>query len=368
MVTIGKRRIGRLGCLIGLLVVLGVLAATALLVRGLLGWGKCRATAILSVAMEEKPIAFQVDTAAPTQRDRFEIYKCTQAQLVTSRFVLVAALRQPAVAQLPVIRHVQQTRDPVVWLQKHICVEFPGHAELMEVSIVLDNPEEAVTLVRGVVDAYVHEVVNVESDQRRLRLSELDKAVAGKEVDVRREREELKKLATELGTSETGAITLKQQLIMEDLKSARQELSHMKSEMRRLRIDLASQKALLQDAAIFNKLREEVKAEKLATIQAEVKRLEAALATTTTEQQGLEREVQQLRKESMNFGHVTVDMAMLRADIKYAEATLAALIAERDKVRVECRRAARVQLLIPAHLSGPPARNCDRRPAEKPPA
>ena len=59
----------------------------------------------------------------------------------------------------------------------------------------------------------------------------------------------------------------------------------MKSELRHLKTDLASQKALLQDTDIFEKLREEVKAEKLATIQAEVKRLEAAIAATTADQQ-----------------------------------------------------------------------------------
>ena len=295
------------------------------------------------VAMEEQPIAFRLATA-PTDRDHFEIYKCTQQQLVTSRFVLLAALRNPAVAQLSVIRHVRQKHDPVVWLQKHLCVHFPGHGELMEVSIAFDDPQEAVTLVQGVVDAYLHEVVNAEIDRRRQRLGELDRAVAEKQAEVRKEREALKKLAAELGTSETGTLLLKQKLVLEDLDSARQELSHVKSEVRRLKSDLASQKALLQNADVFNKLREEVKAEKLATIQAEVKRLEAALATTTADQQGLEREVQQMRKETQTFGHVTADLAMIRADIKSAKTTLAALISERDKVKVENRRPPRIQL------------------------
>ncbi len=288
MVAICKRRIGRLGCLLGLMVAVAVLAGAVWLGRGLLGLGKPRASALLRVAMEEQPIAFRLATA-PTDRDHFEIYKCTQQQLVTSRFVLLAALRNPAVAQLSVIRHVRQKHDPVVWLQKHLCVHFPGHGELMEVSIAFDDPQEAVTLVQGVVDAYLHEVVNAEIDRRRQRLGELDRAVAEKQAEVRKEREALKKLAAELGTSETGTLLLKQKLVLEDLDSARQELSHVKSEVRRLKSDLASQKALLQNADVFNKLREEVKAEKLATIQAEVKRLEAALATTTADQQGLER-------------------------------------------------------------------------------
>ncbi len=69
-----------------------------------------------------------------------------------------------------------------------------------------------------------------------------------------------------------------------------------------------------------------------------------------------------MRKETQTFGHVTADLAMIRADIKSAETTLAALISERDKVKVENRRPPRIQLLVPAHISGP-SRAIPDRPA-----
>jgi len=351
MVAIFKRRIGRLGCLVGLILVGVILSAVVFLVLGLLGVGKHRASAILRIARAEKPIAFQMDTAASTDRDRFEIYKATQQQLVVSHFVLLAALRNPNVAKLPVIRREQERGDPVHWLQRHLCVHFPGKAELMEVSIALGDPQEAVTLVNAVVNAYLQEVVNAELDQCRQRLAELDRAVGEMERDIRMKREALKKLAAELGTSDTGTPSPKQKLLLEDLESARQESFHMKSELRHMKAELAAQKAL-QSSDVFNKLREEVKAEKLATVQAEVKRLEAAIAMTTTEQQGLEREVQQMRKEAEKFGVTTVDMAMVQTDIKNAETVLAALRTERDKAKVEHRRAPRIQLLVPAQASG----------------
>ena len=135
--------------------------------------------------MEEKPIAFPVDGGLQTHRDRFEIYKSTQQQLFVSRFVLLEAC-----ATRPwrgsTIRRVQEKHDAVDWLGKHLRVHFPGNGELMEVSIALDDPQESVTLLQGVVDAYLREVVNMESDQRRVRLSELDRAVAEKEADVLR--------------------------------------------------------------------------------------------------------------------------------------------------------------------------------------
>ena len=46
MVTICKRRIGRLGCLLGLILAVAILAGAVCLVRGLLGIGKYRASAL----------------------------------------------------------------------------------------------------------------------------------------------------------------------------------------------------------------------------------------------------------------------------------------------------------------------------------
>ncbi len=201
------------------------------------------ASALLRMAMQEKVIAFSMD---PTDKDRFEIYKSTQQQLVTSRFVIVAALRNPLVAQLPVIRREQDKRDPVMWLQKQISVGFPGKAELMEVSLTSDDAETAAILVREVVEAYLREVVNTELDQKRQRLSELDRAFGEKEQEIRSRRETLKKLASELGTSATEALTLKQKLLLEELSLDRQDMIRLQAELRRTRGDLAAQKAILK--------------------------------------------------------------------------------------------------------------------------
>jgi chromosome segregation ATPase len=245
----------------------------------------------------------------------------------------------------------------VRWLQKRLWVSFPGKAELMEVGIARHDPQEAVTLVNAVVEAYLHEVVNPEQDKKRLRLGEIDRAVTEKTAEVRALRESLKKKCAELGASDTATLSLKQRLVLEDAGAARQELVQVKAELRRSRSDLASQKALLESPDIFGKLREEVKAERLATIRADVKRLETAIATATAERQGLETEMQQKRKEAERLGAAAAEVAGLQSDIKNAETLLHELAAERDKFRVECRRAPRVQLLIPAavHKPGKPA-------------
>ena len=92
--------------LLGLLVLLVVCVAIVLV-----GRGKYVATTYLRVAMQEKPIAFPTESQA-VDRDRFEIYKSTQQQLVMSRFVLMAALRRPEVAKLPSVQEAQKTATP----------------------------------------------------------------------------------------------------------------------------------------------------------------------------------------------------------------------------------------------------------------
>jgi beta-lactamase regulating signal transducer with metallopeptidase domain len=202
------------------------------------------ATAVLQVRFELPTVAGRA--AEQWTRDRFEIYKATQRQLFLSRFVLSAALREPAVTKLAAIRHEQRSGDPVKWLKSQVRVTFPGKAEIMEVSLTADNPDEAVILLRAVVDAYLHEVVNVELDRKRLRLSELDRAVSNKVRDIRARREELNTLAAKLGTSTTENLTLKQKLSLEELSLYRQDLGRVQRETWRLKAELAAQQAVLK--------------------------------------------------------------------------------------------------------------------------
>ena len=80
-----------------------------------------------------------------------------------------------------------------------------------------------------------------------MRLSEVDKACSEKEQDIRTSRESLKKLASELGTSATENLTLKQKLALEELSLYRQDLARMQGEARRYKAELAAQKAALKN-------------------------------------------------------------------------------------------------------------------------
>lgn len=150
----------------------------------------------------------------------FDIYKNTQTQYLKSRFVLIAALRRPEVARLST---VQEEIDPVRWLGERVGVSFPGNGEIMEVGLRGQRPEELAALVNGVVDAYMSEVVEVERNERRRRLSDLDAVYSEKETELRNKRNDLKTLAEQLGTGDSDVFSLKQQLVLQRFAALRSE-------------------------------------------------------------------------------------------------------------------------------------------------
>ncbi len=367
------------------------------------------ASSYLRVSMQEKSIAFENGSQA-VNKEAFEIYKSTQQQLVLSRFVLMAALRRPEVAKLACIQDEQDNGDPVTWLAKRMSVTYPGKAEFMEVSLTRDDANACTTLVRAVVDAYMTEVVNAERDQKRQRLSELDRAYVEKETEIRSKREDLKKLAEQLGTSDTETLTLKQKLVLEELTLYRQEMAKNQFELRRFQGELAAQKAILknlesvdianaevdlmvqsdpiarqlfiqlgwrkmdqvytegavvegaksryaerfqQDLKVmqeqFNARRTElveaVRQKKRGEVQSEILRLEASISVLAEQSATLQGEVKRQQSEAEKFGSSTVDIEMMRADIKNLDQVLSGVATEREKLKVEIRSAPRVTLL-----------------------
>jgi hypothetical protein len=298
--------------------------------------GKYTATSILRINPQEPGI---LGGAASRLSERdYEIYRNTQRQLLTSRFVLLAALRKPEIAKLPAVQAEQG--DLVRWLEKIVKVEFPADAELMSVSVARSDPEEAAALNRAVVDAYLTEVVNAERDQKRQRLGELDRAYTEKEAEVCAKREDLKKLADQLGVSESETLTMKQKLTLDVLSTYRQDMREIRAKLRSFEVDLAAQKALLDDA----------KDEGRAVIGKEIKRLEASIAAMTEQASKMQADVERLRNEADRFDFSSIDIAMMRNKIKDQSAVLSQIGVEREKLKVDFRAGPRVTLLQRAEV------------------
>jgi len=222
---------------------LGLIAAAIAGVATWFGYGyRYEAAAYLRVSMRQEQIL--PNTRAYVDLiNEYEVFKNTQQQLVRSRFVLNNALKNPEVRALQLEK---RERDPVGWLAEELIVRYPGRAEIMEVAMRSRNGKEAATLVQAVVDAYLQDIVNVESRQRRERLNDLDRVFNEKEGEVRQVRTALKALAEDLGTSDRETITLKQQIAMQQYAEYQRQLMQAQFELRRTKGELDAQVALLE--------------------------------------------------------------------------------------------------------------------------
>lgn len=222
--------------------------------------GKSTATCVLRISYPEPMIQGESGPRS-SGKDAFEVYKKTQRQLVTSRLVLSAALGKPEVAKLPSVEAEQQKGDPVRWLERTVEVEFPGDADIMTVSVSLDDSQEATALADAVVDAYLREVVNAERDQKQQRLSELDHVYAEKEAEARAKREELRKLSEQRVEEINDSADT--EMLRNDIKDLGSVLSQLDTERDRLKVEIRATPRVTQERG---RLRVEVRGTPRVTI------------------------------------------------------------------------------------------------------
>jgi Mrp family chromosome partitioning ATPase/uncharacterized protein involved in exopolysaccharide biosynthesis len=175
------------------------------------------ASALLQLSSREQSLVFN-DSEDPSD---YEIFQATQRELVGSRYVMMAALRNEELAESALI---QNLANPVDWMLAHVRVETPEKTEIMKISASADTEDEAVMIVNAVVDAYLNSVVNRNLEIRQKRLADITNVLAEKQLEVRNKRNELRKLVDQLGSSDSEAISVVQQLQVQEIGSLRSQL------------------------------------------------------------------------------------------------------------------------------------------------
>jgi polysaccharide biosynthesis transport protein len=163
----------------------------------------------------------------------FQVYQKTQLTVVKSRAVLNAALNDPKVSKLPIVRN---QADPVLWLERQIQADFQG--EVFRVSMSGEEPKDLAVLVNAVKDAYVKHVGAQESKDRSDRRDELKKIYDDYEKNLEQKRRELKKLTQKVGSNDKQTVQYAQQLALESLSAVRRELISIQGELRRAKAEL----------------------------------------------------------------------------------------------------------------------------------
>ncbi len=318
----------------------------------------------LRVSPQVRQIVF--DASGPGRRTDFGLYRNTQEQLIRSPFVILEALRDPAVGQLKTIRELESNReDPVAWLQRNIRVAFPGGSEIMRVSLSGQDPQEVTQLVLAVVNAYLREVVHVEQQENRRRLDDLDRLFAQRETDLRAERGELRKLAEQLGAAESDTLTFKAERTLEEYAALRQQQMRVQFELLRTQGELAAQQGSLErldetqvsDVMLAMYAKDDSSSRQLADQLAHIQKMyeyekEAVVPgaaqhhierrqrnLATLEEQYTEQQ-KQLREELMYHRRASVEdyLGRLERTIRTLEEQEKIIAAEVDRVREEAER------------------------------
>ncbi len=198
---------------------LGVLSAIAF---GALRWWlnppEARAVAVLRVSSVTPTIAFDVD--AGSEEVKFDIYRQTQLSNVKSIFVIQAALRKEGIARLPILA---QQKDPVIWLQQELEVEFPFNGENMVIALSAPTPDEAEQIVDAVKLAYMEEVVIKERKEKQIRFDQLQRVAQQTTEEIRDESEKFRDLAESLGAAQSDTASVNRELAFNQLSLLRKE-------------------------------------------------------------------------------------------------------------------------------------------------
>lgn len=196
----------------------------------------------------------------PTRRSpaEFELYKATQAELIRSNFVLVAALRSlntpksdslgwDSTAAAAANEVIRQQPDAVRWLHDRLRVDFPGGGELIRIHLTAREPIAAAALVNAVVESYMDEIVAAEQSEQRRRLDELDRAYCTKETELRTAKATLNSLRAQLGGENSPAARMQHEFQLE-LQSQRRRFLELRAQLRSAEVDLNQAKAELRAA------------------------------------------------------------------------------------------------------------------------
>jgi capsular exopolysaccharide synthesis family protein len=170
----------------------------------------------------------------------FSTYQRTQTALITSRLVLSAALADPRVAELSIVRGLA---NPVEWLEKKIKADYTIAPEILSISIAGENASELVVLVNAVRDAYLQEIVNREQNELNTRLDRLKQFYAAKEEVLRRKRATLRGLAQSVGSQDAQTLARAHQYLLERLSMVQKELIQVRSDLRKAQVEALAEQA-----------------------------------------------------------------------------------------------------------------------------
>ncbi len=183
----------------------------------------------------------------PEASSNFQNYQQTQIALIKSKMVLNAALREPKVANLPIVR---SANDPVSWLEGGLKVDPSGSLEIVRVSLTENNAADLKIIVDAVVKAYLTEVVDKQKKRRRDRLEELKRLCNIYEDELKRAQD--RRRASEQAMGPNNEAPLTDRLLLQQHAAVWKDLGEVRSTLRSLRWELKTFKSKAAGLGVTN--------------------------------------------------------------------------------------------------------------------
>jgi hypothetical protein len=202
------------------LLVFGVATAAAV-VTAAAAWAvvpaKFSARTLLHVSANRPAVLFDTGES----RGDFGMYQRGELAMLKSRLVLRSALARPDVAALP---GVQAHGASVSWLESKITADYSIAPEILRITMAGEQPDELLTLLNAVRDAYLQEIVNRDQTERRAKREQLEKLLGGAEADLTVKRKALRDRAETLGSRDPQVLALKHQFALQSINQLQSEL------------------------------------------------------------------------------------------------------------------------------------------------
>jgi capsular exopolysaccharide synthesis family protein len=137
---------------------------------------------IIRVSPQDPRIYYNED---PHGRGDFASYMKTQAGVLRSHFVLTAALRDPEVAALPMLKAQD---DPVRYLEEELQIETADGSELIKPKLSGDDARAIALIVNAIHDAFFSEVVEAERKRKQIRLKQIEDGITQMQQDLEKKQ------------------------------------------------------------------------------------------------------------------------------------------------------------------------------------
>ena len=218
--------------------VVGVVAAVGMAIFGFWLWPETyEVEALLRVSRENTQVLTGTRSSGIDPK-AYESTLRTQVTLIKSDLVIIRALRDPAISQLPVIR---AEPDKVGFIQDEMVVDNPRESELLRISMRGEDPVQLQKIIDGVIDSYFAEYVDKEKARRDRKLTTLKDSLAEREESYKDKNNLLSGYLRAIGAGSEN-LQIIQTLRNNDLQELRISIREKNSELIRIQSEIADLK------------------------------------------------------------------------------------------------------------------------------